>query len=66
MPELQPAARGGKDDQILKHEHVELGLLGVMRHGHVQYEVLPIDGRCKRAVRNLAECRRTSCRASCS
>jgi hypothetical protein len=66
MPELQPAERGSKDDQLLKHEHVELDLLGLLRHGHVQYDVLPVDGRRQRAVRNLAECRRTSCRASCS
>jgi hypothetical protein len=38
-----PAARGdeqidsGEEDLIPKHKHVELDLLGVLRHDHVQY-----------------------------
>jgi hypothetical protein len=56
MPELQPAAGvsgsrarycsmdlpdGGEEDLVLEHEHGELNLLGVMRHGHAQYDVIP-------------------------
>jgi hypothetical protein len=56
MPELQPAARasgsrarscsmdlpdGGEEGLVFEHDHGELNLLGVMHHGHVQYEVIP-------------------------
>jgi hypothetical protein len=41
-----PVARGdeqvdnGEEDLILKHEHVELDLIGVLLHGHVKYSRL--------------------------
>jgi len=50
-PELEPRARrgekldGSEGDLVLEHEHVELDVVGVLPHGHVQYEVVLADGR---------------------
>jgi hypothetical protein len=41
-------AQEGDENLVLEHEHVEVDLFGVLRHGHEQYGVLPVHGRSPR------------------